>query len=132
VFSEGFAFDGMTGTAQIEQGKASTNNFQMRSLNATVLIDGSADLLKETQDLHVLMIPKLNAGTTSVVLTAINPVIGLSAFLAELYLREPVARAFTREYQLSGAWKEPLVSQIHPAQAQTKKAPLKQSETIEK
>ena len=134
VFSEGFAFDSMNGTAKIEQGTVTTNNFKIRSLNATVLMDGSADLLKKTQELHVVMIPKLNAGTTSVVLTAINPVIGLSAFLAELYLREPVARAFSREYQLSGTWTDPSVTQIHHAQTQTHaiETQAKQVKAIEK
>jgi uncharacterized protein YhdP len=85
----------------------------MRSLNATVLIDGSADIAKESQDLHVAVIPEINAGTASVVYAlAVNPVIGLGTFLAQLFLREPLARAFTYEYQVTGSWKDPHVLKI--------------------
>ena len=118
VFSEGFAFDGINGTALIQQGQAKTNNFKMRSLNATVLIDGSADIAKESQDLHVAVIPEINAGTASVVYAlAVNPVIGLGTFLAQLFLREPLARAFTYEYQVTGPWKEPHVHKIENKEA---------------
>ncbi|MEO6354576.1 MAG: YhdP family protein, partial [Burkholderiaceae bacterium] len=114
IFSEGFSFDGITASAAIERGVARTDNFKMRSVSAAVLIDGSADIAKETQNLHVAVIPEINAGAASVVYAlAVNPVIGLGTFLAQLFLREPLARAFTYEYQISGPWKEPVVTKIN-------------------
>ncbi|NMM27456.1 MAG: TIGR02099 family protein [Glaciimonas sp.] len=113
IFSEGFAFDGVTATATIQRGVARTDNFKMRSVSTAVLIDGSADIAKETQNLHVAVIPEINAGAASVVYAlAVNPVIGLGTFLAQLFLREPLARAFTYEYQISGPWQEPVVTKI--------------------
>lgn len=119
IFSEGFSFDGVTASAAIERGVARTDNFKMRSVSATVLIDGSADVAKETQNLHVAVIPEINAGAASVAYAlAVNPVIGLGTFLAQLFLREPLARAFTYEYQISGSWKDPVVTKIeHKAKA---------------
>jgi uncharacterized protein YhdP len=119
IFSEGFSFDGVTATAAIERGVARTDNFKMRSVSAAVLIDGTADIAKESQNLHVAVIPEINAGAASVVYAlAVNPVIGLGTFLAQLFLREPLARAFTYEYQISGPWKEPIVTKIeHKAKA---------------
>lgn len=114
VFSDGFAFDGINGVAHIQQGVARTDNLKMRSVNATVLMDGSADIAKETQDIHVAVIPEINAGTASVVYAlAVNPVIGVGTFLAQLFLREPLARAFTYEYQITGPWKDPHVRKIN-------------------
>lgn len=113
IFSEGFSFDGITATAAIERGVARTDNFKMRSVSAAVLIDGTADIAKETQNLHVAVIPEINAGAASVLYAlAVNPVIGLGTFLAQLFLREPLARAFTYEYQISGPWKDPVVTKI--------------------
>ncbi|MDE2429614.1 MAG: TIGR02099 family protein, partial [Burkholderiales bacterium] len=113
VFSEGFAFDSIVGTAKILNGVASTDNLKMRGVNATVLMDGTANLVHESQDLHVAVIPEVNAGTASVVYgLAVNPVIGLGTFLAQLFLREPLARAFTFEYQVTGPWKDPAVNKI--------------------
>ncbi|MBC7498981.1 MAG: TIGR02099 family protein, partial [Herminiimonas sp.] len=113
VFSEGFAFDGITGNASISEGVAKTENLKMRSVNATVLMDGTADIDKETQNLHVAVIPEINVGTASIVYAlAVNPVIGIGSFLAQLFLREPLMRAFTFEYRISGGWKDPQVAKL--------------------
>lgn len=119
VFSEGFAFDGISGTAQIQHGVAKTDNLKMNSVNATVLMEGSADIAKESQDLHVAVIPDFNAGAASVVYgIAVNPMIGLGTFLAQLFFRDPLKRAFTYEYQISGPWKNPIVAKIENKERQ--------------
>jgi len=112
IFSEGFAFDSVVGTASIAQGKARTDNFKMRGVSATVLMDGVADIAHETQDLHVAVLPEISAGTASVALLAINPVIGIGTFLAQLFLRDPLMRAFTFEYNITGAWTDPVVTKL--------------------
>lgn len=113
VFSEGFAFDGVTATATIAQGVARTDNFKMRGVAATVLIDGTADIAKEAQNLHVVVIPEINVGAASVVYgLAVNPVIGVGTFLAQLFLRDPLMKAFTFEYQVTGLWKDPVVTKL--------------------
>ncbi|WP_241687724.1 YhdP family protein [Janthinobacterium sp. 17J80-10] len=113
VFSEGFAFDGIVGTAAIAQGVAKTDNFKMRGVSATVLMDGSADIARESTNLHVAIIPDINAGAASIVYgLAVNPVIGLGTFLAQLFLRDPLMKAFTFEYQITGPWKEPVVTKL--------------------
>jgi uncharacterized protein YhdP len=113
VFSEGFAFDGITGNAKIEKGIAKTDNFKMRSPAATVLLSGTANITNETQDLHVVVVPEINAGAASVVYgLAVNPVIGVGTFLAQLFLRQPLMKAFTFEYQITGSWKEPAVVKL--------------------
>jgi uncharacterized protein (TIGR02099 family) len=113
VFSEGFAFDGITASAMIANGVVTTDNLKMRGVNATVLMDGSADIAKESQDLHVVVIPEINVGTASVVYAlAINPVIGLGSFLAQLFLRNPLMKALTFQYHITGEWKDPTVTKI--------------------
>ena len=113
VFSEGFAFDGVTATASIANGVAKTDNFKMRGVAATVLMDGTADIAKEAQNLHVVVIPEINVGAASVVYgLAVNPVIGVGTFLAQLFLRDPLMKAFTFEYQVTGPWKEPVVTKL--------------------
>ncbi|HVL77528.1 MAG TPA: YhdP family protein [Noviherbaspirillum sp.] len=113
VFSEGFAFDGVNAVATISNGVARTENFKMRGVSATVLIDGTADIAKEDQNLHVVVIPEINAGAASVVYgLAVNPAIGVGTFLAQLFLREPLMRAFTFEYEVKGPWKEPVVTRL--------------------
>jgi uncharacterized protein (TIGR02099 family) len=112
VFSEGFAFDGATARANIAQGIMSTDSFKMRSVNALVLMDGTVDLAQESQNMHVVVIPEINAGAASVAYGLINPVLGLGSFLAQLFLRDPLMRAFTMEYQISGSWRDPNIRKL--------------------
>jgi uncharacterized protein (TIGR02099 family) len=110
VFSEGFAFDQITSAIQIKNGTASTGDFRMRGLAATVMIEGNTDLAKETQDLRVLVLPEINAGSASVAYALLaNPAIGLGTFLAQWVLREPLAKAFSHEYRVTGNWADPKV-----------------------
>lgn len=113
VFSDGFAFDFVRGDVSIERGLASTNNIQMSGVNAVVLIDGKSDIAQETQDLRVVIAPEVNAGVASLlVASAINPAIGLGTFLAQLFLRQPLIEAATREMQVKGTWSEPLITEV--------------------
>jgi uncharacterized protein YhdP len=112
VFSEGFAFDFVRGDVTIEQGIAATNNLQMKGVNAAVLMEGKADIARETQNLKVLVVPEINAGTVSLVATAINPAIGLGTFLAQLFLREPLMKAATQEFHVDGTWSDPRVTRV--------------------
>ncbi|MDB5797341.1 MAG: hypothetical protein JWP36_1243 [Paucimonas sp.] len=113
VFSEGFSFDGASASATIAQGVMKTDNFKMRSVSAAVLMDGTVDLARESQALHVVVIPEINAGAASVAYgLMVNPVLGLGSFLAQLFLRDPLMRAFTMEYEITGAWKDPAIRKL--------------------
>jgi uncharacterized protein YhdP len=112
VFSEGFVFDFVRGDAKVEQGVASTNNLQMKGVTAAVLLEGSADLANETQDITAVVIPELNAGTASLLATAINPAVGLGTFLAQFFLRQPLQDATTQQFRITGPWAEPKVEKI--------------------
>jgi len=116
VFFEGFAFDTVQGDVQIQQGIASTRNLQIEGVNAVVKMDGSADIARETQQLKVLILPQLNAGGASVVAgLAINPVVGLTAYLAQWLLSAPLSKAAVQEFSIDGSWSEPRVTRIeHP------------------
>ena len=117
VFSEGFAFDSIAGTASISQGIATTDNLKMSGVAASVLMNGSADIAKETQQLHLVVIPEVNLGTASVVALAINPVIGVGSFLAQLFLRNPLMKSLTFEYNVTGPWSNPVVVKQESATA---------------
>ena len=59
VFQQGFAFETATANLQITRGVASTDNLRLRGLQALVAMAGSADIGRETQDLHVVVVPEL-------------------------------------------------------------------------
>lgn len=113
VFSDGFYFDFLRGDVNIVQGIARTNNLQMKGVNAAVLIEGQADIARETQNIKVVVVPEINAGSASLLATYINPVIGLSTFLAQLILRRPLIEAATQEFLVDGTWLEPRVTKVN-------------------
>ncbi|MCU0928479.1 MAG: TIGR02099 family protein [Burkholderiaceae bacterium] len=115
VFEQGFEFDEASGDVTITDGVARTNNLRMRGLQAGVLMEGEADLARETQDLRVIVVPEINAGTASLLYSIINPVIGLGTFAAQLFLRQPLAQAGTREFHVTGTWDDPKVERVERA-----------------
>jgi uncharacterized protein YhdP len=112
LFSDGFAFDFVRGDIGIDQGVASTNNLQMKGVAAGALIEGSADLVRETQKLKVVVVPEINAGTASLYVATINPLIGLTTYLAQMILSKPLVRAGTNEFLVDGTWTNPRVTKV--------------------
>ena len=112
VFSDGFSFDFVRGDVAIDQGIARTNNLQMKGVNAAALMEGQADLGKETQALKVVVVPEINAGSASLIATVINPVVGLTTFLAQLILRRPLIESATQEFFIDGTWLDPRVTKV--------------------
>jgi uncharacterized protein (TIGR02099 family) len=115
VFQQGFAFDNLSGDIALHGGVASTNNLRIRGVQAAVLVEGLADLKRETQDLRMVVVPEINAGTASLAYAAINPAIGLGTFLAQLFLRKPLMQAGTREFRVTGGWGDPQVEPVERA-----------------
>ncbi len=113
VFSEGFAFDSAQGRVNIAQGMAQTQNLQIRGVNALIQLNGTADIARETQQLRVLILPVLDAGTASLLAgIAVNPVVGLTTFLAQLFLQNPLSRASAQEFLIDGSWTDPRVTRV--------------------
>ncbi|VCU68560.1 hypothetical protein PIGHUM_00617 [Pigmentiphaga humi] len=124
IFSEGFAYDTIRAHARIANGVAHTDDFKMNGVNATVVIAGDADLEKETQKLHVVVVPKLDAGAASLLYgLAVNPAVGLSVFLAQLLLKDPLSQVLAYQYEVSGSWSDPQVAKVQGSGRRSVDAP---------
>ncbi|MEG2154571.1 MAG: YhdP family protein [Burkholderiaceae bacterium] len=112
IFAEGFAFDAIRADATLAAGVLTTRNFHMGSAVATVLIDGSANLRNETQNLHLLVLPDINSASASIALAFANPALGLGSYLAQMVLKDPLAKLFSLEYDVTGTWSDPQVKKL--------------------
>ena len=130
VFSEGFAFDFLRGDVAIEQGIARTNNLQMKGVNAAVLMEGQADIAKETQSIKMVVVPEINAGSASLIASTINPLVGLTSFLAQLILRKPLIDAATQEFLVDGTWVDPRVTKVEHQSVNTPATTPEKSEEL--
>jgi uncharacterized protein YhdP len=86
-------------------------------------MEGQADIAKETQKIRVVVVPELNAGSASLIASVINPVVGLSTFLAQLILRRPLIEAATQEFMVDGTWEDPKVTKVDRKTGQVEVSP---------
>ncbi len=123
VFSEGFAFDEIVGPVTIDQGIAHTENFRIQGPSARVLMKGSVDLARETQNLRVQVTPYLSESVSIAGALLGGPVAGVATFLAQKMLKDPIDQMAAFEYQVTGTWKEPQVVKLaRSEQAETPEA----------
>ena len=116
VFSEGFAFDEITGDVRIQSGAMTTSNLKLVGPAAKVEISGDADLAQETQQLSVRVQPALSSSVSAgaALLFLANPLVGAAigagSLLAQKVLKDPIEQMFSYEYQVTGSWSDPVVT----------------------
>ncbi len=116
IFSEGFAFDDITGNVRVANGVMSTDNLALIGPAAKVNIAGDADLAKETQRLTVRVQPSLSGGVSAgaALLFLANPIVGAAigagSLLAQKVMRDPIEQMFSYQYAVTGGWSDPVVT----------------------
>ena len=125
VFSEGFAFDDITGDFRIDNGQMHTDNLKLAGPAAAVAIKGDLDLAHETQRLTVRVQPALSSSVSAgaMVLFIANPLVGAAvgagALLAQKMFNNPIDQMFSYDYRVTGPWVDPVVERLHGFSAPT-------------
>ncbi len=118
LLRDGFPFDTIRGHVKMADGNVSTEGYKINGPVATIVLAGGVNLIRERWDLKAVVIPNLDAsGAAMVTALAVNPLIGLGAFVTQWLLKQPLARAMTMEYSVTGNWDDP---QIEPIEASGK------------
>ena len=134
VFSEGFAFDEITGDVRVTNGVLNTDNFRLVGPAAKVDIAGDADLAKETQRLTVRVQPSLSSSVSAgaALLFFANPLVGAAvgagSLLAQSALKDPIEKIFSYQYTVTGGWSDPVVTRVGTSTA-TARGPLTEGMT---
>lgn len=111
VFSEGFAFDSIEGQAQIAKGVLDTRDLEINGPAARVGMQGTVDLVHETQNLRVRVQPALGETVTTGILLA-NPAVGLAYWVGNKLFGRPLDQIFAFEYAVTGPWADPQVNKV--------------------
>ena len=114
AFVQGFVFDEFSGTVDVAQGVATSQDLRIRSLLVDVHTQGQINLVRREQDLDVLIVPEINVGAASLGMIAVNPVLGWSTLLAQVLMRTPLKNKVTQHMQVTGTWADPQVTKISP------------------
>ena len=116
VFSDGFVFERISGSIDMNQGVLSSHDLAIVGPAANIRLSGAADLVSESQDLVAAIQPTL---TESVAIGAavglVNPAAGAAAYLAQKALSDPLERVFSFRYAIRGSWSAPRVNRVNDA-----------------
>ena len=117
VFSEGFAFDRISGSIELAAGVMRTGDLEIRGPAARVTMSGTADLVGETQDLRVFVQPTLSESIAiGAAAGLLNPAVGVVTYLAQKMLSDPIEKLFAFEYAITGSWADPQVAKLGRAE----------------
>lgn len=124
----GFPFDDLKGRVQLKNHVLRTDNFQVLGPVGAVWLEGQADLATEQLDMNAVVVPRVEmSGAALAAGIALNPVVGLSAFVTQWLLKDPLAKAMTVQYHLTGPWDQiqskPVEMNKTPADPKSKVAP---------
>jgi uncharacterized protein (TIGR02099 family) len=111
ISKEGFPYDNLRGTLVLQRGFMSTSDYRVIGPIGTIVIGGDVNLLNEKLDLQAVVIPNLDVSGAAIAAgIAINPIVGIGAFLTQWLLQAPLAKAMTAEYQIGGTWNDPKIA----------------------
>jgi len=112
IFSEGFSFDVINGNTKIRDGILHTEDFNISGPAAKVEMSGDVNLGQETQSLNVIVIPTLGEGVSIATGLLGGPVLGVTTFILQKVLKDPINRAVAYEYRVTGTWDNPNVVKV--------------------
>lgn len=111
-YSKGFNFDSIIGSTNMNNGLMRLNDLTMVGSGATVVMKGDINVRNETENLHILVLPDINATGASIALAIANPIAGIGSFLAQLIFKDPLSKLFSFEYSVTGTWSDPVVKKL--------------------
>ena len=119
IFNEGFAFERIQGDVKVARGVLLVDEFEISGPAAFVSLTGEVSLPQETQSLTMHVVPEVSEGLALAATVFGTPVLGLSTLLLSKLLRNPLGKAVSYEYQVTGSWDNPHVTRLSapPARA---------------
>jgi uncharacterized protein YhdP len=111
VFSKGFGFEQISASGRIESGLMTVKDFRMRGSSAQVEMSGEVDLVQETQNMRVRVVPSLGDSAATVI-GLLNPLLAIPAAIAQKILKDPLGHIFAYDYSVSGGWSDPKVAKL--------------------
>ena len=106
IFRKGFVFDSISANVKADNGILYSDNFKMSGPAANVLMGGQVSIADQTQDMHVIVKPRVSDSLSLAGLVG-GPLVGAAAFIAQKMLKDPLNKILTSEYRLIGTWDEP-------------------------
>src|SRR5690606_12143961 len=113
LMQQGFPFDTLQGHVSLKAGVLHSENYRITSPVATIVMAGDVDLVQEKLDVHAVVVPSLDVSGAAIAAgIAVNPVVGIGAFLTQWLLKHPLSKAMTVEYRVKGKFDDPQIAEV--------------------
>ena len=126
-FKDGFPWSALTGGFTFKKGVVNTTDLTINSPIASILLKGNSDLDKKLWDMEADVRPQFDmSGAALATAFVVNPIAGLSAMVTQFLLRNPIEKAMTVKYAVTGPWDDPKLEPRgapEPASAPNRAAP---------
>ncbi len=113
LMKQGFPFDSVDGRLTMTDGIIHSENYRVSGPVGTIVIAGDVALPDERLDLYAVVVPTLDVSGAAIAAgIAVNPIVGLGAFLTQWLLKSPLSKAMAVEYRVKGGFDAPKVEEI--------------------
>ncbi|HRL21651.1 MAG TPA: YhdP family protein, partial [Alcaligenes sp.] len=110
---EGFPFDDMTGRLTLRNGKVDLENYQVVGPAGTIRLQGQVDIQQKKLDLTAVVTPNLDvSGAAIATMFAVNPAVGVGAFLTQWLMQAPLSKSLSITYAVSGDIDNPQLKEV--------------------
>jgi uncharacterized protein (TIGR02099 family) len=128
LFSKGTGFDQISGNFELDGGNAYTNNLTMRSSSARIEITGRTGLAGQDYDQIATVTPQISDSlpVASAIFGPAGAAAGAAIYIGKKIipaLPEQIDRMLSKQYSITGSWKEPKVQQVQGDQNSATPAP---------
>ncbi len=117
LFKEGFSFDKISASFDLEHGNAYSNDFNMIGSSASIDVTGRIGLSAQDYDQLITVTPSV-ADSLPIASALFGPIgagVGAAIFVAGKVipvLPETIDKVLERQYSLKGSWEEPLIKPL--------------------
>jgi uncharacterized protein (TIGR02099 family) len=126
LLHEGVPFDHLRGSVSLSQGVAQVHDYKLIGSVGTILLEGRTNIMDQTLNMQAVVVPNLDVSGAAIAAgIAVNPIIGLGAFITQWLLKTPLAKVMTSHYRITGSWDDPKVQDMPVAAAATTAPPVR-------
>jgi uncharacterized protein YhdP len=117
VFDAGFSFDSASGTFEMKNGTATTEDTELKSSAASMSISGSTDLVEQQYDQLLTIRPGLGNTLPIIGVLAGGPIGAAAGLALQGLLHDSLGEATRVQYSITGDWDDPVFEAVDVKQA---------------
>lgn len=124
VLSQGLRFEAMTGHFTLRNGQAWTDDFEVLYSGARIRVKGSMDLVRQTYDQTLTVVPKVGQILPTLGAIAGGPAGAAAGFFMQGVLHDSLKKSGKFVYHVTGPWDNPNIELIDVDKARPEDLPL--------